>query len=364
MDEFEREPNANDNEMARNRHDDDLVADGFEGFDLDDSALTFASHDHDSYDLEGMLADPIISDNLDCMFMDSTPLGYDEMHVEENLSKSIESSRSKAGGNSRRNSQPPPTVQPFNDASFHPVAPQDHQHQHRRSSCNDLDMMDTPSPHQQRPSSCNDLETMEASSYFAAAPSETSKPSSSRPQRRITFDSDIAQGLGGGGHADPPEGEVSYDEALQNLADSIKRTERSRQQLMMQRAIIGGSAQQQRCHAISSAREQLQQRVAGERSSKRPSIIVGAPESQRPHQTRRIVSPVHQSFQQQHVTAAPVLSTRPISVECLMDITQSDRSSVMAAFFSGTRGTLTDGLEQSRIQLKAYMDQVNNQILY
>ena len=39
------------------------------------------------------------------------------------------------------------------------------------------------------------------------------------------------------------------------------------------------------------------------------------------------------------------------------------RSSVMAAFFSGSRETLTSGLEQSRMQLRMYMNQVNNQTL-
>ena len=37
------------------------------------------------------------------------------------------------------------------------------------------------------------------------------------------------------------------------------------------------------------------------------------------------------------------------------------RSSIVDAFFAGSRSTLTNGLEQSRRQLKNYMGQVQNQ---
>ena len=93
--------------------------------------------------------------------------------------------------------------------------------------------------------------------------------------------------------------EAQYNEALQKLANSMKRTEESRRHVMMQRNML--SLDQQR--ALYLAKEQLQQQ------------------------------------------------------------NQQVQSSIMTSFFTGSRSTLTDGLEQSRKQIRMYMGQVNHQTL-
>ena len=83
----------------------------------------------------------------------------------------------------------------------------------------------------------------------------------------------------------------NYNQALQRLADSMRRTERSRDVVLAQRKML--TPEQQR--ALSSAKERL------------PQVSVPPP------------------------------------------------SSLVSQFFSGSRGTLTNGLEQSRKQLSSYM---------
>jgi len=108
--------------------------------------------------------------------------------------------------------------------------------------------------------------------------------------------------------------EVSYEDALQKLADSMKRTEWSRQQVMKQRAIIEATALPQYlqpCHAIAS--------------------------------------------ENQHIAANPDLS-----IECLSKLVSTERFCAIDAFFSGSRVTLTNGLDHSRRQLKMHTDQMVN----
>eukprot|EP00579_Thalassiosira_antarctica_P002406 CAMPEP_0201872564 /NCGR_PEP_ID=MMETSP0902-20130614/5247_1 /ASSEMBLY_ACC=CAM_ASM_000551 /TAXON_ID=420261 /ORGANISM="Thalassiosira antarctica, Strain CCMP982" /LENGTH=270 /DNA_ID=CAMNT_0048398877 /DNA_START=76 /DNA_END=888 /DNA_ORIENTATION=+ len=114
-----------------------------------------------------------------------------------------------------------------------------------------------------------------------------------------------------------PPSDAQYTEALQNLAESMKRTEESRRHVMMQRNMLTLAQQQ----ALSSAKEELNQRQ-------------------------------QQVQQQQQHQVAP-----PQAVNSQRDL--DGRSSIMAAFFSGSRGTLTNGLEQSRKQLGMYMGSVN-----
>lgn len=102
--------------------------------------------------------------------------------------------------------------------------------------------------------------------------------------------------------------EAEYNEALQSLADSMQRTEVTRRQVMLQRQILMPMQQQQT--------QQVQQQV------------FPPPPSPQQHQDRSI-SP--------------------------------GRSSILNAFFSGSRCTLTNGLEQSRKQLNMYMTQMNQQ---
>lgn len=121
-----------------------------------------------------------------------------------------------------------------------------------------------------------------------------------------------------------PEGghvtEDSYNEALQSLARSMKRTEETRRHVMMQRNMLTPAQQA----ALSSAKEQLQAQ--------------------------------NHQVQQQATHAAPVPALPAQEVH-----ESSQRSSIVAAFLSGSRGTLTNGLEQSRKQLSMYMGQMNNQ---
>lgn len=100
-----------------------------------------------------------------------------------------------------------------------------------------------------------------------------------------------------------PGTQARYNESLERLAQSMKRTEESRRQVLMQRELL-----------LKSAADESMMRRA---SAMAPSV-------------------------------------RPLS---------PGRSSIMTAFFSGSRGTLTNGLEHSRRQLRMYMNQINNQSL-
>mmetsp|Transcript_11964 Transcript_11964/g.25894 ORF Transcript_11964/g.25894 Transcript_11964/m.25894 type:complete len:393 (+) Transcript_11964:250-1428(+) len=186
-----------------------------------------------------------------------------------------------------------------------------------------------------------------------------------RQQRRVPLDAGVARSLTGLGQL---KQEISYEEALQNLAESIKRTEQSRQQLMKHRALAGALAttQQQTQNGVALVQQPRQfiqqspQQAAS--STPQPSQLIEVSASGPAHHTvslasQRNASPVHQSFQRPPVTASPTLSSRCQPVEYLSEL-PGDRSSIPAAYFSGSRGTLTNGLEQSRIQLKAYMGQV------
>lgn len=114
----------------------------------------------------------------------------------------------------------------------------------------------------------------------------------------------------------PEEQQVSYHSALSSLAQSMKRTEESRRQVMMQRSLLTPA---QRA-SLEEARNQQLQAI----------------------QTEALI-PVQ----------TPT-STRELS---------PTRSGIVDAFFSGSRSTLTNGLEQSRRQLRNYMSQVQNQTL-
>lgn len=111
------------------------------------------------------------------------------------------------------------------------------------------------------------------------------------------------------------EGPSQYNKALQRLAESMKRTEESRSQVMKQRKVMLSPEQES---ALVRAKEQLQK----------------------------------QNEQMSRQQAAPVTPPQ-----------DTQRSSIVSAFLSGSRGTLTTGLEQSRRQMGMYMGQVNNHTL-
>ena len=113
-----------------------------------------------------------------------------------------------------------------------------------------------------------------------------------------------------------PDDQANYRSALASLAQSMQRTEQSRRQVMLQRSLLTPN-----------------QRVALEEARHRQLQAI---------QTEALI-PV------QTPTSARDLSPT--------------RSSIVNAFFAGSRGTLTNGLEQSRRQLRNYMGQVQNQTL-
>jgi hypothetical protein len=113
-----------------------------------------------------------------------------------------------------------------------------------------------------------------------------------------------------------PEEQAKYHTALASLAKSMQRTELSRREVMLQRSLLTSS---QRL-ALEEARHRQLQAIQTE-----ALIPVQTPASSRE------LSPT--------------------------------RSSIVNAFFAGSRGTLTNGLEQSRRQLRNYMSQIQNQTL-
>lgn len=124
-----------------------------------------------------------------------------------------------------------------------------------------------------------------------------------------------------------PMTEAQYTEALQKLAESMQRTEASRKQVMMQRNMLTPEQQL----AFSTAKERLN---------------MG-------HQQQT------QQQVQQHQSSPLSPHAENSCGGDLEDDGSTSRSSIMAAFFSGSRGTLTNGLEHSRKQLELYMSTVN-----
>jgi hypothetical protein len=118
-----------------------------------------------------------------------------------------------------------------------------------------------------------------------------------------------------------------YREALEHLAQTMKRTEESRRQVMLQRALLAQQQEQQR-----QAEEQVrQQAMALRRASEMNSTY----------------------FRPMFDTGNNINN----------GAVYQDSYSGAAGFFSGSRATLTSGLEQSRRQLQMYMAQVNQQTL-
>lgn len=111
----------------------------------------------------------------------------------------------------------------------------------------------------------------------------------------------------------PDEQQAKYHSALASLAESMKKTESSRLQVM-----VSFQTPEQRASLEEARNRQLQ------------------------------------AIQTETEALIPVETVRGLSPA---------RSSIMDQFFAGSRSTLTNGLEQSRRQLKTYMSQVQNQTL-
>jgi hypothetical protein len=118
-----------------------------------------------------------------------------------------------------------------------------------------------------------------------------------------------------------------YSQALMKLAYSMQRTAESRKQVMLQRSLLTPDQQ----HALKIAKEQF--RVQTELVAKKSQQV------QSNNTSSRQVCPENTSS---------MMTNPPIS-----------SSSIIDAFFSGSRGSLTTGLDQSRMQLNNYMGNVH-----
>jgi len=131
---------------------------------------------------------------------------------------------------------------------------------------------------------------------------------------------------------------AQYSEALQKLAESMQRTEESRRHVIMHRHML---TPEQKL-ALELAKQQLRQhqiQFVALQQQFRPS-------SEQPRQS---------TFSSSQVGADSSTTTRSLSPV---------RSSIMDAFLSGSRGNLTNGLDQSRAQLGNYMGQMNQRIFW
>jgi hypothetical protein len=113
----------------------------------------------------------------------------------------------------------------------------------------------------------------------------------------------------------------NYNGALEHLAQTMKRTEESRRQVMLQRAIMTQAEEQRRLRAEEQAALHAQQAMAY-RNNMRSNQFQG-------------------SFDTMN--------------------NGGGSSSEAAAFLTGSSGTLTSGLAHSRRQLQIYMAQMNGQ---
>ncbi len=127
--------------------------------------------------------------------------------------------------------------------------------------------------------------------------------------------------------------EVQYSEALQKLAESMRRTEESRKLVLMQRRMLTPDQQ----YSLNVAKEQLRQQTQLVAQQFQPSQD----------------QPQRCSFSSSQ--GGDSSTTRSLS---------PGRSSIIDAFFSGSRGTLTNGLDQSRTQLGNYMGQMNQRTFW
>mmetsp|Transcript_27427 Transcript_27427/g.58667 ORF Transcript_27427/g.58667 Transcript_27427/m.58667 type:complete len:303 (+) Transcript_27427:57-965(+) len=245
-----------------------------------EDALFADSSSRDSSDLDALLSDSRGSAAMDFEGFENLEGSLNNTHV--GAIQNNEARRSSySGRRSRRDRSPSPHArgrfQMMEEFSFDPPVQQHDppiQQCHRQTSQGDLSM-----------------------SSYATAP--TSPMPNNNQRQPVSEHSE-------GGQC----GKAQYNEALRKLADSMKRTEKSRRHLMMQLNMLTPAQK----HVISYTKEQLQQQF----------VTVSPQDAQ------------HQG------------STRSLS---------PGRSSIMAAFFSGSRGTLTNGLDQSRRQLSMYMGQ-------
>lgn len=273
--------------------DERLFANSRNSLDLGASLRLFANS-RGSCDLEALLADSRGSAAMDFQEFDNIESSLNNMQVDavqDNDSMRHSYSSSSSGRRSQRDRpQSPQAGKRFqmSEVSFDPPTLQPK----RQTSHGDLSM-----------------------ASFATAPCSP-MPNTNNPQLQ-------------------PVSEGGYNEALRNLAESMKRTEESRRHVMMQRNMLTMAEQ----HAICSAKEQLQQQ-------------------------QQVNTPQDDQHMQQQQMQQGNTSQDDRGQGSTRSLSQSqERSSIMAAFFSGSRGTLTNGLDQSRRQLSMYMGQMNDRTI-
>jgi len=118
-----------------------------------------------------------------------------------------------------------------------------------------------------------------------------------------------------------------YSQALMKLAYSMQRTAESRKHVMLQRSLLTPDQQ----HALKIAKEQF--RVQTE-----------------------LVAQKSQQVQSNNTSSGQVC---PENTSSMMTNPPISSSSIIDAFSSGSRGSLTTGLDQSRMQLNNYMGNVH-----
>ena len=207
---------------------------------------------------------------------------------------------------------------------------------------------------QSRRVSCSDMDTLGLTSSTPFTSSHSSLNLISPPPRRATVDCapSLAELFGNssssGGLANAmssagilqepmpsdPMGEaemnptLEYHEALQKLAASMKRSELSRRQVMMQRNTHQHYQAHQVRNQVLTSIEQEQQRAVSFGNTSPVSVA----DSSSVESNNRIISPTF-----------PALP---------------DKATIMKDFFSGSRGTLTNGLENSRMALRVYASEM------
>lgn len=208
---------------------------------------------------------------------------------------------------------------------------------------------------QSRRVSCSDMDTLGLTSSTPFTSSHSSLNQISPPPRRATVGCDQAPSLAelfgnsssSGGLANAmssagilqepmpsdPMGEaemnptLEYHEALQKLAASMKRSELSRRQVMMQRNTHQHYQAHQVRNQVLTSIEQEQQRAVSFGNTSPVSVADSSSV-----ENNRIISPTF-----------PALP---------------DKAIIMKDFFSGSRGTLTNGLENSRMALRVYASEM------
>jgi len=217
-------------------------------------------------------------------------------------------------------------------------------------------------------------------------------------QRRFSMESDIPPGLrqlfGGSvdgvhDHEGPPAA-FHYPTALDKLAQSMTRTDLSRRQLLMMKDPTASASEQQPVPLPVSSeslaplrqfyqpkQQQQQQSRSSHRSCNRmshrmvdaPPSCSNPPISARQQLQQRVSACGIAGNNHHHHAPPPSISSvkRSRSHDTLVPIMGNtnnnnnvDRCFVLADFLSGSRNTLTNGLEESRRQLQLYAARQNN----